>query len=292
FWEILRFDFIEGRPFSHDEVENANHVAVINEASRERYFGGVSALGKSVEVDGVRYRVVGVVPNVPMLRFVPFADIWVPRTTAKNRGLGDDLLGLYMGLILAESPQDFGEIRDEFKARMAAVDLSARKPYDTLVAVPETTFEMMARLVFSQGRSDQDQAARLLRWLVFLAVLFMVLPTINMVNLNMSRIMERRSEIGVRKAFGAPALTLIGQFVVENLLLTCVGGVLAIGLAYFLLGLISNAGWIPYAQFHLNFRILGYALAATIFFGLFSGVFPAWRMSRLHPVDALRGGAS
>lgn len=292
FWEILRFEFIEGRPFTLDEVDSAAFVAVINETSRERYFDGRSALGQMIEVDGVAYRVVGVVPDVPMLRFVPFADVWVPRTTARNRGLGDEHIGLYMGLILANSRQDFGEIRDEFAARMAAIDLSARAPYDRVVAVPETTFEMLSRLVFSQGRSDHIETARLLRWLVILAVLFMVLPTINLVNLNMSRIMERHSEIGVRKAFGAPSLTLIGQFVVENVILTLAGGVLAIGLTYLLLGLISTAGWIPYADFHLNFRILGYAFAAAIFFGLFSGVFPAWRMSRLHPVDALRGGAS
>ncbi len=52
------------------------------------------------------------------------------------------------------------------------------------------------------------------------ALLFMLLPTVNLVNLNVSRIMERASEIGVRKAFGASSRTLVGQFVVENLVLT------------------------------------------------------------------------
>lgn len=87
-------------------------------------------------------------------------------------------------------------------------------------------------------------------------------------------------------------MTLIGQFVVENLMLTLVGGVLAVGIAFLMLNLIAGAGWVPYAQFHLNLRILGIAFVATVFFGFFSGVFPAWRMSRLNPVDALRGGSS
>ena len=51
-----------------------------------------------------------------------------------------------------------------------------------------------------------------------------LIPTVNLVNINISRIMERASEIGVRKAFGAPARTLVGQFLVENVLLTLVGG--------------------------------------------------------------------
>ena len=57
----------------------------------------------------------------------------------------------------------------------------------------------------------------------------MLLPAVNLININVSRIMERASEIGVRKAFGASSLTLVGQFVVENVLLTLIGG--AIGLS-------------------------------------------------------------
>ena len=59
-----------------------------------------------------------------------------------------------------------------------------------------------------------------------ITLLFMLLPTINLVNINISRIMERSSEIGVRKAFGASSSTIIGQFIVENIFLTLLGGLL------------------------------------------------------------------
>ena len=52
----------------------------------------------------------------------------------------------------------------------------------------------------------------------------------------------------------------------------------------------DNMDIIPYANFTLNFRIFIYAILITLFFGLFSGVYPAWRMSRLKPVYALQGG--
>ena len=70
-------------------------------------------------------------------------------------------------------------------------------------------------------------------------------------------------------------------------------GILAlIILAYLALDLFSDTGLIPYAAFHINARVFCYALLIALAFGFLSGVYPAWRMSRMHPVDALRGGSS
>jgi putative ABC transport system permease protein len=291
FWDILDFEFVEGGPFTRRDVETGRFVAVINEATRNRYFAGEASEGKAITVDGREYEVRGVVRNVPMLRLVPFSDVWVPESTTENYG-GDDLYGFHMGLILARSSRDFRRIREEIASRTSLVDLSAQAPYTRLVAVPETTFDSVARMVFSLGKTPERQTARLIATLALVAILFLVLPTINLVNLSVSRIMERAPEIGVRRAFGAPSGALVGQFITENILLTLIGGLLALLASFAILGIVSRAGVVPYAQFHLNLRILAYAAATTLLFGLLSGGYPAWRMSRMNPADALRGAAT
>jgi putative ABC transport system permease protein len=118
----------------------------------------------------------------------------------------------------------------------------------------------------------------------------MLLPALNLINLNASRILERASEIGVRKAFGASSRALLGQFLIENVVLTLVGGALGIALSGVALEILNRSGVIPYAQFALNVRIFLYAMVLTVLFGVLSGAYPAWKMSRLHPVEALHGG--
>ncbi len=123
-----------------------------------------------------------------------------------------------------------------------------------------------------------------------LAFLFMLLPAVNLVNLNVSRIMERASEIGVRKAFGASSRTLVAQFILENIVLTLTGAVVGVLIAAGFLRLLNEHGPFTYAQLVINTRVLLYGLGLAVIFGVFSGVYPAWRMSRLHPVEALKGG--
>ena len=125
---------------------------------------------------------------------------------------------------------------------------------------------------------------------LFVALLFMALPAINLMNLNLSRILERASEIGVRKSFGATSRNLVGQFVTENVVLSLVGGALGFLLSIAVLQAINTTDLLPYARLVVNLRVFGIGFAFALFFGVLSGAYPAFRMSRLHPVIALRGG--
>ncbi|HUR10143.1 MAG TPA: FtsX-like permease family protein, partial [Flavitalea sp.] len=118
--------------------------------------------------------------------------------------------------------------------------------------------------------------------------LFLLLPTLNLVNINISRIMERSSEIGVRKAFGASSRTLVLQFIVENIILTFLGGLIGIVLAVILITIFNTSGIIPNATLSVNLVVLFCTVLACLVFGFISGVYPAWRMSRMQVVSALK----
>jgi putative ABC transport system permease protein len=289
-WRVLAFDFVEGAPFTSADDADGRFVAVINETTRERFFGGGPAVGKSIEADGQRFRVVGVVRDVPVLRYASAADLWVPVTTAKTSAYKSEWLGDFTALILARSSADLPQIKAEFQSRLRAAEkqLPDPKTFKTLTAGADTLFEGAAR-IFLPGRPVANPGARLRAALLALMLGFMLLPTINLVNINLSRILDRASEIGVRRAFGASARTLVGQFLIENVVLTLIGAAIGLVLAAGVLRAFNASGIIEHAQLQLNLRVFLEGLAIAVFFGLFSGVYPAWRMSKLHPVRALRG---
>ena len=292
FWEILEFDFLEGRPYTTQEVEEGQRVAVINEAMRRAFFGGEQAVGKYIEVKERPFRVVGVVPNVPAFRTVSFADIWVPvsaHETDEYRHY-DSVFGGSYTLILARSAAEVPLVQAEFADVLTRVEYPKPDEINRITGSPITLFEstfgfMSAYFRYSPLMHIVDTVPLLIG---MLALLFLLLPVVSLANINTTRILERASEIGVRKAFGGSSRTLVGQFVVENVILTLFGGALGLVLTLPVLQMLSASDIVQYAEFHLNHRIFLYGLVITVVFGLISGIYPAWKMSRLHIVEALR----
>lgn len=294
YWRILDFKFLEGGPYTEADNQNAKFVAVITDDMRAKLFDGRSALGKTVEADGQRFTVIGVVPAVAITRHDGFSEIWVPTRTMKTREYEKQMIGGFAGIVLARSRTDFPKLREEFRQRLTHFVFDDPKAFNRVEVGLDTTFEFVARGMIGNnvdGGVARNRPLILRAILAVVALLFVTLPTVNLVSINLSRIMERASEIGVRKAFGASSRTLIGQFVMENVLLTVLGGTIAFVLATWVLHEISAAQFIPYAVFDVNVRIFFYGMLLAAFFGMVSGVYPAWRMSRMHPVNALRGGA-
>lgn len=291
FWQILRFDFLEGAPYTTADVDEARFVAVITETTRDRIVGRSPALGETIEVDGQRFRVAGVVKDVPRLRQIPYGEMFAPLTTAKSDSYRTELLGNFNALVLARDRAAFPAMREELRTRLARVELPDPQRFSRLIAPLESVFDQAARSLFSNSRDEDSHTPRLWALIFGSALLFMLLPTINLINLNVSRIMERASEIGVRKAFGASSRTLVGQFIVENVILTLLGGLVGLLASIVVLRAITASGMVPYASLTLNLRVFLYGFGLALFFGVFSGAYPAWRMSRLHPVAALKGAS-
>ena len=138
--------------------------------------------------------------------------------------------------------------------------------------------------------SEANTPFLLIGIIVGLMLLFMALPSLNMVNLSVSRVVERASEIGVRRAFGATRKALLAQFLAENVLLTLIGGGGGLLGSLAILRVVNAMELIPYTRLDLDLRVLGYGVLLAFALGLLSGAYPAWKMSRLRPVQALRRG--
>jgi putative ABC transport system permease protein len=286
FWEVMQFDFIEGKPYTAQQIKNGERVAVISEATRNSYFGNMPAVGKYIEADNVQYRVAGVVRNVPATMMVSYSDLYVPYTVSKTDYKQKTLMGSYSAVILAHSKEDLPRIQAEYAGVVSKI-----KPDDKNFTVFESAADtFLDSFIRATPFGDEDGGTATLMIIIIIAVLlFMLLPTLNLININISRIMERSSEIGVRKAFGASGMTLVGQFIVENIILTFLGCVIGLLFSFIALQVINSSDLIPNMHLTINFTVLILSIVACLVFGFLSGVYPAWRMSRLQVVTALKG---
>lgn len=289
FWDLTRFRFLEGSPFTVEDDRAARQVAVINATTRRRLYGDGPALGRELEYDGRSFRVVGVVADVSAIQTTTASDVWLPVGARTASGYRDQIRGGHIALVKLRSPKDKEAARAELAMRLSAMQLPA--PYTEIQTGLDTPLEAMSRELFSGDMRD-SRPALAIGLFVALGALFMVLPAVNLANLAISRALERSAEIGVRKAFGASARQLISQLLFENLVLTLIGGAVSIPLTALTLALFNRSGLVAYADFGINVRVLLWGLLAAVVFSVLSGLYPAWRLSRLAPAEAMRGRLS
>lgn len=286
YWEILEYDFVEGKAFGKKEVDNADKVAVISADMKKEYFGDAgSVVGQYIEADNVKYRVIGVVKNVPITSYMLYSDIYLPYTVAKDQGYKNNKSygGGYFGILLARSSGDLDKMHDEYEAMIKRL-----KPEDKMFTSVNSHADSYIKAYVDTGDDKHSGTFIAITAISIFAVIVMLLPTLNLVNINITRIMERSSEIGVRKAFGASSMTLVYQFIVENIILTLLGGLIGIVLSFIALQVINSAHLIANLELTINFTVLFIGLMVCLLFGLLSGVYPAWRMSKLNVVNALK----
>ncbi|MEM6348281.1 MAG: FtsX-like permease family protein [Bacteroidota bacterium] len=291
FWDVMDFSFVEGRPYSAEEVAQNAKVAVITRATRDAYFGtDVPATGKYLETYNNRFQVIGVVENISQSQRYYYGDLFLPYSEplASDQGF----IGSFLAVVEGESRSDLSKIREEYQALVGRLDTEIKKDpiFDTYNHMSSHAVSKLEDVSYLFSDNSKSPAVGIVVGLLGGAMfLFMLLPAVNLVNLNSSRIMERASEIGVRKAFGANVGQLTTQFIIENILITLIGGAIGLGVALGVLEIIESTDVIRYAQLGLRFNVFVFAILICLFFGILSGALPAWRMSKLHIVNALKG---
>jgi putative ABC transport system permease protein len=289
YWKILDFRLLAGRLPDEDDDRSGRPVAVVNASTARRLFAGSPTVGQRISVSGQGFEIIGVVADV--IHINAYADIWAPLTTFPSTDYQKDLTGGFAAMLLARAPGDLPRIRREV-ARIATTFVSDDpRTYPTTQFWADSKLDVVARMLLSRQSEADSGATRLLLMLGGGMLLFMLLPALNLVNLNMGRTLERSAEIGVRKAFGATSAQLAGQLVVENILLCLAGGLLGLACARLVLWWLEASQLIPYLDVGINLPVFGCGMVLALVFGLLSGALPAWKMSRLDPVHALKGAA-
>lgn len=287
FWEAMNFKFLEGKPYSQQQIANAEKVAVITDDCKKDYFGDVpSVVGKYLTTENVQYRVIGVVKGGSLADLFSYGNMYVPYTLSKMDLKGPGLNGRFLLVLQARSVDDVPAMQQEYKDMIKKVPTNDAE-YTNISSNADRYLASYTRQ-FMRSKDGSSGYTKFMTYIYVFLFVFMLLPTLNLVNINISRIMERSSEIGVRKAFGASSNTLAIQFIVENLILTFIGGLIGILLSIAIIVWFNNSGILFNASLTINLKVASISFIICLIFGLLSGVYPAWRMSRMQVIRALK----
>jgi putative ABC transport system permease protein len=293
YWKILDFKVLAGRLPNEDDDSNGRLVAVINASTAHQLFGSGQAVGQTISAGGQQFRVIGVVEDV--IHINAYADMWAPVSSFPSSDYQKQVTGSFAAMLLARDPADLPRIKRDVERIAKGVVTEDPKTFAITTFWADSKLDLVARLLLGNdiGRDQQSDsgAGKLLQMIVGGMLLFMLLPALNLVNLNMGRILERSAEIGVRKAFGATSMQVVGQLVIENVLLCLAGGLVGLASTQAVLWWLEQSQLIPYLKVGVNLPVFGCGMLLAFVFGLLSGVIPAWKMARLDPVHALKGTA-
>jgi putative ABC transport system permease protein len=276
-----------GRSFTEQEVTRTRNVAVIGYGPYEALFltRGIDPIGKQLRIGAVEYTVLGVVGKRPSPgggMNLGQDDFAIVPYTAFRKQFGSEKIrrGPFGGIpaMIAVLPRE-GVSRADTMQEIEAImrirhGLTLDKPNDFDLVTSDAILAVW----------DQISAAILLSLVVISSIALMV-GGIGVMAIMTISVTERTREIGVRLAIGARRREILVQFLIEAAVLTSVGGILGV-LMGSAIGLVVNliSGFpvsLPWWSFALG---LGFSASIGIFFGML----PAWRASRLDPIEALR----
>ncbi len=264
----------EGRFFTPSDEQFRAMVCVIGSQTADALFDGGEAVGKIVRLNGKRFEVIGVLEKVAS----SFGNDWQNNLVTIPLSVYEKLHPFDEALTLVARARSRGEME------MAQEEIiNALRIYRRVAFNDENNFALFTQDTF------KEQAANITKY-IYLAMIIitsvgLMVGGIGVMNIMLVSVTERTREIGVRKAIGAKRSNIVMQFLTEATTLSGVGGCIGI-ITGIILGLVANA-------------LLGFPLSLSVFWitvgfvvsvsvGLVSGVYPAYKASRLDPIEALR----
>ena len=275
FFAIYGLEPASGRLFSEAEGEARRRVAVLGATAAKMIKAGPDIVGRNIRIDRFSFEVIGVLqPGTMKGKWQnPDPNIIIPMGTAEYRLVGD--LRTPAISVRLKSEDDMEAASEEIERILrVARKLKPDQPNNFRVA-PALDFAAL-----------KEQTAQTFGTLVLsIAAISLIVGGIGVMNIMLVSVTERTREIGIRKALGARRSTILMQFMFEAVALCLLGGMLGVGggvaTATFMA---EQSGWLVV----ITPVSITLALGCSIGIGLFFGIYPAFRASRLDPVEALR----
>ena len=262
-----------GRGITYEEVRRHATVAFIGNDLRERFFPGADPIGKTIAIEGRPYEVVGVAKTLGSV-FGNSQDnfVMIPiESYFKTYGSRNGLRLLAKAIDQAH----LAEAQDEARVLM--------RSYRHLLPGQDDNFSLFASdTIVSLWES---LTATIAAMAVGIVSVFMVVGGIVIMNIMLAVVTERTHEIGIRKSLGARRRDILNQYLVESAVLSGSGGFIGVCVAWGVAVLVRNLTSVPMALPWTSVAI-GVGLSATV--GLFFGIYPARKASKLDPIEALR----
>ena len=265
---VLEVDLVSGRWLDEFDEESGSRVAVIGQ-SLAREFSYLPGENRTIELDGRRYAVVGVLERVPLEPGFDNA-VFVPFRTAGDDFLDDDAVDpnkLYVRSV---------EGTEDLTADALAVAIGLGGPDEIAAEIKSEALELAAQ---------SDRQLQLI--VVSMGLLAIVVGGLGIANVMSISVIQRSAEIGIRRALGHTRRIIAVQFLLEAVAVGVVGGILGVllGMLAIFVG-VSAAGWVFVMAGWL--APAGVALAVVI--SVLAGSYPAVRAARLEPLETLRLG--
>lgn len=293
FFRIYSFHFLEGQAFTASDLESGIHTAVVTQELARRLFGtSENVVGRSFSMNYVDYRVCGVVRSASYLTSKSYSQVYVPYTVAAGYNEGKynmQYLGAFSVTFLTKDDVQAEALHAEINEVIRKENLVHKDEWQ--VNLWEQPTSHLLSVFQSYASQEFDSWATVRHFLLVLLVLLLV-PALNLSGMIASRMENRLAEMGVRKSFGAGRGRLLSQVMWENLLLTLLGGIVGLIVAW--LVLYAGREWV-FSVFDawpsavpdgVDVRVSGEMLFAPLVFlaalllcvmlNLLSALIPAW----------------
>jgi putative ABC transport system permease protein len=262
-----------GRFFTASEADGGRPVCAIGSEVAENLFPNEYPLGKTIKIGNGNYRIAGVLEKQGSFLGLESLDnrVYIP-INRFFKDYGSRRGGIQI-MVKAASLQLLDEAKEEARGIMRkSRGLRPKQPDDFAINQQEIliqTFNTIGIVIAGVG--------------LFITGLSLFVGGIGIMNIMFVSVTERTREIGIRMAIGAPRRTILQQFLMESAALCLMGGIIGLVISFPLTLIIDQI--LPTA---MPLSIVAIAILVSLFVGLVSGFLPAYRASRLDPVDALR----